>query len=144
VVAPQDIFAIIGYQAERVRSAVQDTGVQFVVQEPQRGTGHAIISARGALAGYDHVIVLSGDAPLITPATIAKLRDFHLQHKPAMTILSTELQDPTGYGRLLLQNQRRSQKPLSRKILHSHATQAMRDQFGFTPSPSASVRAWKT
>jgi bifunctional UDP-N-acetylglucosamine pyrophosphorylase / glucosamine-1-phosphate N-acetyltransferase len=101
VVAPQDIFAIIGYQAERVRSAVKDTGVQFVVQEPQRGTGHAIMCARGALAGYDHVIVLSGDAPLITPATIAKLRDFHLQHKPAMTILSTELKDPTGYGRLL-------------------------------------------
>jgi bifunctional UDP-N-acetylglucosamine pyrophosphorylase / glucosamine-1-phosphate N-acetyltransferase len=101
VVAPQDIFAIIGYQAERVRSAVKDTGVQFVVQEPQRGTGHAIMCARGALAGYDHVIVLSGDAPLITPATIAKLRDFHLQHKPAMTILSTELQDPTGYGRRL-------------------------------------------
>jgi len=101
VVAPQDIFAIIGYQAERVRSAVKDTGVQFVVQEPQRGTGHAIMCARGALAGYDHVIVLSGDAPLITPATIAKLRDFHLQHKPAMTILSTELQDPSGYGRLI-------------------------------------------
>ncbi len=101
VVAPQDIFAIIGYQAERVRSAVKDTGVQFVVQEPQRGTGHAIMCARRALAGYDHVIVLSGDAPLITPATIAKLRDFHLQHKPAITILSTELQDPTGYGRLI-------------------------------------------
>jgi bifunctional UDP-N-acetylglucosamine pyrophosphorylase/glucosamine-1-phosphate N-acetyltransferase len=101
VVAPQNIFAISGYQAERVRSAVKDTGVQFVVQEPQRGTGHAIMCARRALAGYDHVIVLSGDAPLITPATIAKLRDFHLQHKPAMTILSTELPDPTGYGRLI-------------------------------------------
>jgi len=101
VVAPQDIFAIIGYQAERVRSAVKETRVQFIVQEPQRGTGHALMCARGALAGYDHVIVLSGDAPLITPATIAKLRDFHLQQKPAMTILSTELPDPTGYGRLL-------------------------------------------
>ncbi|HEV2699905.1 MAG TPA: bifunctional UDP-N-acetylglucosamine diphosphorylase/glucosamine-1-phosphate N-acetyltransferase GlmU [Terriglobales bacterium] len=101
VVPAQDIFAIIGYQAERVRSAVGDTGVQFVVQEPQRGTGHALMCARNALAGYDHVIVLSGDAPLITSATITKLRDFHLQHKPAMTILSAELEDPTGYGRLI-------------------------------------------
>src|SRR5438477_3775515 len=101
VVSPQDIFAIIGYQAERVRSSVKGRGVQFVVQEPQRGTGHAIMCARSALAGYDHVIVLSGDAPLITSATITKLRDFHLQHKPAMTILSAELEDPTGYGRLI-------------------------------------------
>ena len=57
--------------------------------------------ARNALTPYDHVIVLSGDAPLITSATITKLRDFHLQHKPAMTILSAELEHPTGYGRLI-------------------------------------------
>lgn len=101
VVPVQDIYAIIGYQADRVRSAVENTGVRSVIQEPQRGTGHALMSARNALAAYDHVIVLSSDAPLITAATIAKLRDFHLQHKPAMTILSAELQDPTGYGRLI-------------------------------------------
>lgn len=101
-VAPaRDIFAIIGYQADRVRQAVENSGVEFVVQEPQRGTGHALMCARNALANYDHVIVLSGDAPLITPETIAKTRDFHLQHKSAMTILSAELEDPTGYGRII-------------------------------------------
>src|ERR1700740_1823090 len=57
--------------------------------------------AREALAGYDHVIVLSGDAPLITPETIARLRDFHLSQKAAMTLLSAELENPTGYGRVL-------------------------------------------
>ena len=57
--------------------------------------------AREALARYDHVIVLSGDAPLITGATIGILRDFHLQQKSAMTLLSAELEDPTGYGRVL-------------------------------------------
>jgi len=101
VVAPEEVFAIVGYQAERVRRAVESTGVQFVIQEPQRGTGHALMCARDALTNYDHVIVLSGDAPLITPETIAMLRDFHLKHKPAMTILSAELEDPTGYGRIL-------------------------------------------
>lgn len=101
IVAPPDIFAIVGYQADRVRQAVAKTGVQFVIQEPQRGTGHALMCARGALEGYDHVIVLSGDAPLITPQTIAKLRDFHLQKKSAMTILSAELENPTGYGRII-------------------------------------------
>jgi bifunctional UDP-N-acetylglucosamine pyrophosphorylase/glucosamine-1-phosphate N-acetyltransferase len=75
--------------------------VQFVVQEPQRGTGHALMSARDALQSYDHVIVLSGDAPLISAQTIARLRDFHLQKRPAMTILSAKLDDSTGYGRVI-------------------------------------------
>lgn len=101
VVPPGNIFAIVGYQAERVRQAVADTGVQFVIQEPQRGTGHALMCAREALHGYDHMIVLSGDAPLITPETVDKLLDFHLQKKAAMTILSAKLSDPTGYGRII-------------------------------------------
>jgi bifunctional UDP-N-acetylglucosamine pyrophosphorylase/glucosamine-1-phosphate N-acetyltransferase len=101
VVAPQDIFAIIGFEADRVRHAVKSTGVQFVVQELQRGTGHALKSVREALRNYDYVIVLSGDAPLITAETIARLRDFHLDKRPAMTILSAELADPTGYGRVI-------------------------------------------
>jgi len=101
VVPPEDVFAIIGHEAARVRQAVEHTGVNFVLQEPQRGTGHALMVARDALAPYDHVIVLSGDAPLITPATIQRLRDFHLQKKSAMTLLSAELTAPTGYGRIL-------------------------------------------
>src|SRR5579864_762348 len=101
VVPALDILAIVGYQAGRVRQAVEHTGISFVVQEPQRGTGHALMSARQALAAYDHLIVLSGDAPLITPETTKKLRDFHLKQKPAMTILSAELADPTGYGRII-------------------------------------------
>src|SRR5216684_6786895 len=101
VVSAADIYAIIGHEAERVRQAVEDTGVQFVVQEPQRGTGHALMCASQALAAYDQVIVLSGDAPLITPETIRKLRDFHQQKQAVMTILSAQLEDPTGYGRII-------------------------------------------
>ncbi len=101
LVPAQDVFAIIGHESERVRAAMQRTGVNFVLQPEQRGTGHALIVAREALAGYDHVIVLSGDAPLITPKTIEQLRDFHLEHGAAMTLLSAELENPTGYGRVL-------------------------------------------
>src|SRR3984957_21030323 len=72
-----------------------------VPQPEQRGTGHALMVAQPALAGYDHVIVLSGDAPLITPETITRLRDFHLQARAAMTLLSADLENPTGYGRVL-------------------------------------------
>lgn len=101
VVPAQDVFAIIGHEAEMVRKAVADSRVKFVLQEEQRGTGHALMVAREALTPYDHVIVLSGDAPLITVETITALRDFHLQKKAAMTLLSAELENPTGYGRVL-------------------------------------------
>ena len=101
IISAHDVYAIIGHEADRVRQTVASTGVNFVLQEEQRGTGHALMVARDALAPYDHVIVLSGDAPLITPATIERLRDFHLQKKAAMTLLSAELDHPTGYGRVL-------------------------------------------
>ena len=101
VVPAQDVYAIIGHEAKRVREAVGHTGINFILQEPQRGTGHALMVAREALRPYDHVIVLSGDAPLITPETVSLIHDFHQASKPAMTILTAQLEDPTGYGRVM-------------------------------------------
>ena len=106
VVPAKDVFAIIGHEAERVRAATEHTGVQFVLQSDQRGTGHALMVAQDAIAGYDYVIVLSGDAPLITPETIGHLRNVHLEEQAAMTLLSADLDDPTGYGRVLRKNAR--------------------------------------
>src|SRR6266481_2206522 len=106
VVPAQDIFVIIGHEAERVREAVAGTGANFVLQAAQRGTGHALMAAREALFAndnnkYDQVIVLSGDAPLITAETIRKLSDFHTTQKATMTLLSADLDDPYGYGRVI-------------------------------------------
>jgi bifunctional UDP-N-acetylglucosamine pyrophosphorylase/glucosamine-1-phosphate N-acetyltransferase len=101
IVPVKDVFAIVGHEADRVRAAIQHTGVNFVLQSEQKGTGHALMVAREALSGYDHVIVLSGDAPLITPETIGQLRDFHLEEQAAMTLLSAELENPRGYGRVI-------------------------------------------
>jgi bifunctional UDP-N-acetylglucosamine pyrophosphorylase/glucosamine-1-phosphate N-acetyltransferase len=101
VVPAEDIFVIVGHEAERVREAVAGTGVRFVVQAEQRGTGHAVMVAREALAAYDQVIVLSGDAPLITAETIRRLSDFHSTKKAAMTLLSADLDNPYGYGRVI-------------------------------------------
>ncbi len=97
----KNVYAIIGHEADRVRDAMHATGIGFVLQKEQRGTGHAIMAAREALRDYDHVIVLSGDAPLITSSTIEKLRDFHLQQRAAMTILTAVLDRPRGYGRII-------------------------------------------
>ena len=101
VVAPADIFCIIGHEAARVRAEIAPLGTQFIEQLEQRGTGHALMQCRQALAAYDHVLVLSGDVPLIRPETIASVRDFHLQRSAAMTILTATPPDPFGYGRIV-------------------------------------------
>ena len=101
IVPVKDIYAIIGHQADSVRQSVQSTGVQFVLQAEQRGTGHAIMCTRNQIKDYEHILVLSGDVPLIQAATIADLRDFHLAKNAAMTILTAEPPDPADYGRVL-------------------------------------------
>jgi bifunctional UDP-N-acetylglucosamine pyrophosphorylase/glucosamine-1-phosphate N-acetyltransferase len=125
VVSTADIFAIVGHEAERVQDAVRSTGVNFVVQSEQRGTGHAIMVAREALARYDHILVLSGDAPLIRPETIEQLRAFHLSNDAAMTILTAEPSDPTGYGRIVRRKKSgRATDEVSAIVEHKSATAA--------------------
>ena len=101
IVPAEHIYVIVGHQAENVRAAVAPLGVKFVLQAEQRGTGHAIMCAREQVASYQNILVLSGDVPLIRPETIARLRDFHLNKKAAMTILTAAPSDPFGYGRVI-------------------------------------------
>lgn len=110
IVPLENIFAIIGHEADRVREALEPIGIQFVEQTEQRGTGHAIMQAREALQNFQHVLVLSGDVPLIRPETIERVREFHVANQAAMTILTAAPEDPTGYGRVF------------RKYLDLHAT----------------------
>src|SRR5665213_400033 len=105
-VAADHIYCVIGHEADRVRAAVAPTGVQFVLQAEQRGTGHALqqVKAHFAETGAaipKHLLVLSGDVPLIRPQTIASICDLHLREHAAMTILTAVPDDPTGYGRVL-------------------------------------------
>ena len=97
----EDIYAIIGHQAERVRETLGGTGVQFIEQAEQRGTGHAIQCAREAISAYEHILVLSGDVPLIRAETLQHLMTLHLAEGAAMTILTAMPEDPTGYGRIV-------------------------------------------
>ncbi|HEX3662231.1 MAG TPA: bifunctional UDP-N-acetylglucosamine diphosphorylase/glucosamine-1-phosphate N-acetyltransferase GlmU [Acidobacteriaceae bacterium] len=101
VVPPRDIVVVVGHQAEAVQAAVGDTGVRFVVQAEQRGTGHALQTAESQTRAYGELIVLSGDVPLLRSETIVALRDFHLRERAAMTILTAAPANPFGYGRIL-------------------------------------------
>jgi len=101
IVPVQDIFAIVGHQAEKVRAAMESSGIRFIDQPQQLGTGHAIQCARQAIADYDSILVLSGDVPLIRPETIQSLWQFHQAQQAAMTILTAAPSNPAGYGRIL-------------------------------------------
>ncbi len=103
VVAPEDIYIVIGHQAASVRAAVEQTGVRFVEQTEQRGTGHAIQCAAKSIAGYENFLALSGDVPLIRPETIEALWSFHQEQGAAMTLLTADLPDPMNYGRVVRQ-----------------------------------------
>ena len=106
VASPQEIFCIVGHEAARVQTAVEATGVAFVTQSEQRGTGHALQMVRDHFASGntrppEHLLVLSGDVPLIRPETLQTLCETHLREAAAMTILTAIPPDPTGYGRVL-------------------------------------------
>jgi bifunctional UDP-N-acetylglucosamine pyrophosphorylase/glucosamine-1-phosphate N-acetyltransferase len=106
VVPAEQIFCIVGHEAERVEAAVQATGVSFVLQAEQRGTGHALqmLKAHFAETGAAlpaNLLVLSGDVPLIRPETLTTILATHAQEGAAMTILTALPPDPTGYGRVL-------------------------------------------
>lgn len=122
VVAPEQIFVVVGHEAERVRAAVAPSGVKFVEQTEQRGTGHAIQCAANAIAGYENILVLSGDAPLVRAETMARLIEFHRRQNAAMTLLSAVPEQPHGYGRVI------------RKAPGSAEVEAIVEQKSLTPA----------
>lgn len=94
------IVTIVGHKREEVIPLVPDS--QIAVQEEQRGTADAVLSAHDALADFDgSLVVLSGDCPLITPATIEKLVEMREQADAAVVVLTMQLDDPFGYGRII-------------------------------------------
>ena len=99
---PAQILAVVGHQADEVAALVMDLDAQTVVQRPQRGTGHAVQVARRAMRKSAKLaLVVPGDAPLLRAATLAALLDTHRRGEAAATILTAELDDPNGYGRIL-------------------------------------------
>jgi UDP-N-acetylglucosamine pyrophosphorylase len=98
---------VVGWQKDTVSGHLAATGkpVVCVEQNPQLGTGHAVMQAEKALEGYSgDVLVLSGDVPLLTEATVRSLIAYHRSAPAAATLLTAIMDDPTGYGRILRQS----------------------------------------
>jgi len=103
VLNPRSTTVVIGHQAEALRSALNGSrNLTFVVQEPQLGTAHALLQTEGALRGASGVLVLlSGDVPLLTTATLKALVDRHISRGAAATVVTAIVDDPQGYGRIV-------------------------------------------
>lgn len=93
------IVVVVGHGGEGVRRVLGDR-VEYAAQSEQLGTGHALLCARDA-AATEHVIVLSGDAPLLAAETLAGLARRHLDTGAGATVLTAELEDPSRYGRVM-------------------------------------------
>jgi UDP-N-acetylglucosamine pyrophosphorylase len=103
---PDKIILIVGHQAELVKEATSRYSLTAALQKPQLGTGHAVMQAEAHLHNFDgDVLILSGDAPLVNIGTLQELIAFHRARNGAATVLTAELHDPTGYGRVIRQNE---------------------------------------
>jgi len=98
-----NIVVVIGHQAEAVRKALAPyPTLRFALQEEQLGTGHAVVCAIPEVpAGIQDVVVLCGDTPLIKPTTVRALIDQHRARESHLTLITTMLADPFGYGRIV-------------------------------------------
>jgi bifunctional UDP-N-acetylglucosamine pyrophosphorylase / glucosamine-1-phosphate N-acetyltransferase len=116
---PQTVLVVVGHQAEEVeRATLNEIGelASFAVQAKQRGTGDAVASARSKLGRSDSLlVVLSGDVPLIRAETLRKLIEQHVSTGAACTILAVRLENPTGYGRIVRNEQGEFQKIVEQK-----------------------------
>ncbi len=101
--APDEALMVIGHDAEEVRKTLGRPGLTFIEQREQRGTGHALIVARGDLERCPSrtLVVIVGDAPLLRAETLRALIEAHTKARAAATVLTTRLEYPTGYGRIV-------------------------------------------
>ena len=116
---------VVGHGADEVQSALAARpNLQFVVQSPQLGTGHALLQAEPVLKGRKgDVLLLYADVPLLEPGTLLRLLEAHRNAKAAMTVLTAELADPYGYGRIV----RDGEGQVARIVEERDASAAQRD-----------------
>jgi bifunctional UDP-N-acetylglucosamine pyrophosphorylase/glucosamine-1-phosphate N-acetyltransferase len=100
--SPGRVAAVVGYQAEQVRSRLAAANIGFILQPDQKGTGHAVMVARDRLeTGAELLLVLYGDCPLLSAATLNRLIGQQRAASAAATVITTMLEDPSGYGRVV-------------------------------------------
>ncbi len=137
--APRRLVVVVGHGAERVRAAVTGDDIRWVVQEPQLGTGHALAQALPELDDSVPTLVLYGDVPLTRVATLARL--LQAAGPSDVGLLTVELADPSGYGRIV-----RAEGVITRIVEHRDADERLRAitevNTGILVAPTPALRRW--
>ena len=138
------VIVVVGHGADAVRSAFSDrAGLQFVVQSPQLGTGHAVQQAAPLLEEAAPTLVLYGDVPLITAATLQRLlaaaRDGGAS---GLGLLTVTLPDPTGYGRIVRDWHGKVLKIVEQKDAHGDELAIAEVNTGILVAPTAPLKRW--
>jgi len=120
---PSRMVAVVGFQGDRVQAALSGLCDTFAQQAEQRGTGHAVMQAAGALRGASGpLLIISGDLPSLRPTTLRALVALYRKSKAALALVTTDVDDPTGYGRIV----RDANARVIRIVEHKDASAAQR------------------
>lgn len=107
VIVATDTFLVVGYQADEVKEVVSSVypETQYALQEEQLGTGHAVMQVKPFIKNWDQAtLILAGDVPLVSANLIKKFHSAHIKNKADISVLTTDLTNPTGYGRIVRNN----------------------------------------
>ena len=134
------IHVVIGHRADEVRASFPEVDVDWIIQDQQLGTGHAVAQAMPGIPDGDTVLVMYGDMPLIRQPTLASL--CAIAEQGFVGLLTAELDDPTGYGRIL----HHADGSISGSVEEKDASAAERSikevNTGFVAAPAAKLRRW--
>ena len=135
---PQQICVVYGHGGEAVPQAMQHYEATFVMQEPQLGTGHAVQQAMPHLADNTQTLVLYGDVPLIQHSTLHQMQ----QAGAGLVLLTVNLDNPTGYGRIVRNEQGDVQSIVEEKDASPEQREIQEVNTGILLAPTASLRDW--
>ncbi len=100
--SPITCAVVVGHQRDQVMEALAGKSIEFVIQEQQHGTAHAVSEFLKQYPDIDGLLlVLSGDTPLLQPSTLLEMIQLHKQRSAVITLLTMDLSNPAGYGRVI-------------------------------------------
>jgi bifunctional UDP-N-acetylglucosamine pyrophosphorylase/glucosamine-1-phosphate N-acetyltransferase len=135
---PQQICIVYGHGGEAVPQAMQHYGAKFVIQEPQLGTGHAVQQAMPHLQDDSRTLILYGDVPLIQHSTLHQM----LQAGEGLVLLTVDLDNPTGYGRIVRNQEGDVQRIVEQKDASAEVLEISEVNTGIMIAPTAKLREW--
>ena len=137
--SPDKTIVVHGHGAEEVRAAFGEAGVEWVLQAEQLGTGHAVQQAMPRISSGADVLILYGDVPLVRPETLRRLASAAGE---GVAVLTAELEDPAGYGRIVRDAKGRVARIVEQKDASAHELALREINAGFMAMSARRLSAW--